>query len=378
MIITKKIGSELIFERDDDKKAKFDFKTNKIYKEEKGKWEEMRSLCKFFQGYRVSDIIKYCECEAYGQFLKFIDKNEYNCHSVGTFVARIPKYLNFEGYFLNDVKFGLYYYGDISSFPPVSHFQKDVIKFIKNNGLSINTGFVRFYDKDKDFIVKVCRYMNSKYPDDKKVCEKVYNIFSNSNFVTLIKEYNYDYKSLINYICDYLPNREGFTCTSDALGQLKDYVSMIKQMGGKIRDKYPKYLKVKHDIMTINFNVFKKEYSEELFKNKIRPELEWSNKDYMIKIPQTPQDIKDEGINNNNCVGSYVDRVISGTTYIVFLRSIKKPDESLVTVEIKNNAIVQAYRSTNTNITYKDMMALKQFCKDKKLTYKWKEIKEDE
>lgn len=27
--------------------------------------------------------------------------------------------------------------------------------------------------------------------------------------------------------------------------------------------------------------------------------------------------------------------------------------------------IVQAYRSTNTNITYKDMMALKQFCKDK-------------
>lgn len=40
MVITKKIGSELIFERNDDKKAKFDFKTNKIYKEEKGKWEE--------------------------------------------------------------------------------------------------------------------------------------------------------------------------------------------------------------------------------------------------------------------------------------------------------------------------------------------------
>lgn len=44
----------------------------------------------------------------------------------------------------------------------------------------------------------------------------------------------------------------------------------------------------------------------------------------------------------------------------------------------KDSAIVQAYRSTNTNITYKDMMALKQSCKDKKLTYKWKEIKEDE
>ena len=41
----------------------------------------------------------------------------------------------------------------------------------------------------------------------------------------------------------------------------------------------------------------------------------------------------------------------------------------------KGSAIVQAYRSTNTSITYDDMMALKQFCKDKKLTYKWKEIK---
>lgn len=385
MIITKKIGSELIFERNDDKKAKFDFKTNRCYKKVKDKWKEMNSLCKFFQGYTINDIIENCECKAYGEFLRFIGNKEYNCYSVGTFVARIPKYLNFESYFLNGVDFRLYS-GDIKNFPKLSHFQKDVIKFIKNNELYISLGFTSSYDKNKDMFIKICRYMNDKYKNNKKTCRKVFSIlissvtdWSNSytiddRFTTLVNEFNYDYKKLIDYIYDYLPNREGFTNSDLAMNQLKDYVSMIKQMGGKIRDKYPKYLKVKHDIMVVNFNVFKKEYSEELFQKRKRPELEWKNKDYVIKIPQTTQDIKDEGIQNNNCVGSYVGRVINGDTYIVFLRNIKTPDESLVTVEIKDNTIVQAYRSANTNITYKDMLTLKQFCKERNLTYKWMEV----
>ena len=385
MIITKKIGSELIFTKDDGNMVKFDFKTNRCYKKVKDKWKEMNSLCKFFQGYTINDIIENCECKAYGEFLRFIGNKEYNCYSVGTFVARIPKYLNFESYFLNGVDFRLYS-GDIKNFPKLSHFQKDVIKFIKNNELYISLGFTSSYDKNKDMFIKICRYMNDKYKNNKKTCRKVFSIlissvtdWSNSytiddRFTTLVNEFNYDYKKLIDYMYDYLPNREGFTNSDLAMNQLKDYVSMIKQMGGKIRDKYPKYLKVKHDIMVVNFNVFKKEYSEELFQKRKRPELEWKNKDYVIKIPQTTQDIKDEGIQNNNCVGSYVGRVINGDTYIVFLRNIKTPDESLVTVEIKDNAIVQAYRSANTNITYKDMLALKQFCKERNLTYKWMEV----
>lgn len=388
MIITKKIGSELIFTKYDGNMVKFDFKTNRCYKKVKDKWKEMNSLCKFFQGYTINDIIENCECKVYGEFLKYISNKEYNCYSVGTFVARIPKYLKFESYFLNGVDFRLYS-GDIKNFPQLSHFQKDVIKFIKNNELYISLGFTSSYDENKDMFIKICRYMNDKYKNNKKTCRKVFSILIGSatgwdnsytiddRFTTLVNEFNYDYKKLIDYIYDYLPNREGFTNSDLAMNQLKDYVSMIKQMGGKIRDKYPKYLKVKHDIMVVNFNVFKKEYSEELFQKRKRPELEWKNKDYVIKIPQTTQDIKDEGIQNNNCVGSYVGRVINGDTYIVFLRNIKTPDESLVTVEIKDNSIVQAYRSANTNITYKDMLALKQFCKERNLTYKWRKIENE-
>ena len=58
MIITKKIGSELIFTKDDGNMVKFDFKTNRCYKKTKDEWREMKSLCKFFQGYTINDIAK--------------------------------------------------------------------------------------------------------------------------------------------------------------------------------------------------------------------------------------------------------------------------------------------------------------------------------
>lgn len=173
MIITKKIGSELIFTKDDGNMVKFDFKTNRCYKKAKDEWKEMKSLCKFFQGYTINDIIENCECKAYGEFLRFISNKEYNCSNVGTFVARIPKYLQYESYFLNDVDFRVYS-GDIKNFPQLSHFQKDVIKFIKNNELYINLGFTSSYNKNKDMFIKICRYMNDKYKNNKKLVGKCF------------------------------------------------------------------------------------------------------------------------------------------------------------------------------------------------------------
>lgn len=75
----------------------------------------------------------------------------------------------------------------------------------------------------------------------------------------------------------------------------------------------------------------------------------------------------------HNCVGSYINKIIDGKTQIVFLRRFNKPKESLVTVEIRNNALSQAFRQYNTSLTKDDTEFLKKYCKAKNIEYKLKE-----
>lgn len=65
----------------------------------------------------------------------------------------------------------------------------------------------------------------------------------------------------------------------------------------------------------------------------------------------------------NNCVASYIDKVIDGQCHILFLRKKNKPDESLVTIEVRNNHIVQARRRFNDDVTVEDQKAIDAFNK---------------
>ena len=67
--------------------------------------------------------------------------------------------------------------------------------------------------------------------------------------------------------------------------------------------------------------------------------------------PNCTQDIKDEAVQQNNCVASYIDRVIDGECHIMFLRRVKEPNKSLVTIEIQNGRIVQALQRFNDPLT---------------------------
>lgn len=65
----------------------------------------------------------------------------------------------------------------------------------------------------------------------------------------------------------------------------------------------------------------------------------------------------------NNCVASYIDRVIDGECHILFLRKKNKPNESLVTIEVVNNHIVQAKRKFNEPVTDKEQGVINAFNK---------------
>lgn len=82
--------------------------------------------------------------------------------------------------------------------------------------------------------------------------------------------------------------------------------------------------------------------------DKHRTALTFETDDYVVVIPETANEIIDEGKNQHNCVGGYVRDVLKDYCTIVFVRQKHNPDKSYITVEINSNGrIVQYLREYN-------------------------------
>ena len=182
-----------------------------------------------------------------------------------------------------------------------------------------------------------------------------------SFFNKLVNEYDYNAKDLWLYL-DRIKTLEAVEDMGFLIRELYDYANMMSQLSTKY-DKYPRHFLTTHKIACRNYNRMKKEFSEELFRKRINKQYECSFGDYIFIYPESTQDIKDEAASQNNCVASYIDKVIDGSCHILFLRKRSKPDESLVTIEVRNNHIVQARRRFNDDVTAEDQKAIDAFNK---------------
>lgn len=181
----------------------------------------------------------------------------------------------------------------------------------------------------------------------------------------LLVDYKYNPKSLANYICN-IVDYEALGLY-ETVNYLMDYMDMNTQMGATKIDKYPKHLHTTHDIVVRNFNAFKIEHDKEKFNNVRREDLEYTQKDYSIIYPKCYTEIQKEGAQLSHCVASYVERVIKGETHILFLRKSDKLDDSLVTVEIRNDIIIQFKGAYNRSLSPEEMEFLNRYAKNKKL-----------
>lgn len=145
----------------------------------------------------------------------------------------------------------------------------------------------------------------------------------------------------------------------EALAIIQDYISMCKQIGAE-PDVNTNSLKREHDVMQRNFWSMRQQINEEKFAEKVKgyKKFEFSTKQYCIIAPETASDIINEGKNQRNCVGSYVNSVASGRSVVLFLRETKNVNKSLVTIEIdpKTYTIRQKYMACNMPITNKNIL----------------------
>jgi hypothetical protein len=72
----------------------------------------------------------------------------------------------------------------------------------------------------------------------------------------------------------------------------------------------------------------------------------------MIYVPKKLEELIDEGIAMHSCVATYVDRVASGSTIVVFIRSQENHKQRIGTMEISRDGsyIVQARAKYNRNL----------------------------
>lgn len=187
-------------------------------------------------------------------------------------------------------------------------------------------------------------------------------------FLKLLDEpYSLNLRRLIEYIF-FDTYSQGIANIDESFWRTyEDYLSMQIKIFGKIREKYPKHLKTEHDVMTLKINMTEILAKCEDFavRSAEIAELAYNGKIYSIIIPETPQQLADEGINLSHCVGSYADRIINGDCHILFLRKTHAPEQSLVTLQLCGTRINQAEGNHHRYITETERKFLKNWGQEK-------------
>ena len=194
-----------------------------------------------------------------------------------------------------------------------------------------------------------------------------------NNLIAAIKDYHLDLISLVRWL------KKQQNVEKNDIGYLfgsgdhyNDYLSCELEL---CDGSYSKMVKYPTNFRT-EFHKKQEEYSAKMAKideqkfaeiGKQNKHYEYKDKKYIIKIPQKTEEIHEEALSLSHCVRTYIPRVIDGKTLIAFLRNKKHPNDPLVTLEIKNGALTQAYGENDSKPTDEQLKFLKKYVTKKDL-----------
>ena len=351
----------LVFDYEDGRTVKYNFANNCSIgikgKPVKGLNGQLRNLS-------INELIDNCTDKQYAKFLQYVAHRLWRrISNVGTLLSNVKYFSEYEQVFSAGfdgiVDFERFHYG-------INDIPKSLIKLSKKYPIKINDDLVRFYSKNTDahYIAFSLDYISLNYEDILSIWRSYkynYRGDDKSYFNMLVNDFGYNAKDLYLYL-DRLKTFEALEKLDKIIEELYDYANMMRQISPKY-DRYPRHFLTSHAIASRNYQRLRKEFPEELFKKRITKEYEISVGDYQFIYPKSTQDIKDESVQQTNCVSSYIDSVIDGQCHILFLRKKSNPEKSLVTIEVVDGKVVQAYRRFNDPITEEDRVAIDAFNK---------------
>ena len=351
----------MIFDFEDGRTCRYDFAA-KTSIGIKGK--SVKNLQHQLQGYNLEQLWDCFEDKNYARFLRYIQKanSRYGMRNIGTILDNVPYYKNLEQIFSAGIEDIIYISGHDIDYT-INDIPKSLIKIAKKHSIKISERLISHYkiNPNAHLIAYNLDYMTLNDDDIFHVMigTPSYRKDEPGYFNRLITSYGYNGKALWMYL-DRLKTLEALTDFDYIIREIYDYAKMMSAISDKY-DKYPRNFLTTHKIACRNYNRLKKEFEEDVFKKRINKMYEVTYKDYIFLCPKCTQDIKDEAVMQNNCVASYIDKVINGECQILFLRKKSNPKQSLITIEIRNSRIVQALRKFNNPVTDEDQKAIDYF-----------------
>lgn len=284
-----------------------------------------------------------------------------------------------------------------------SDFSKSTLKYIKKNFSEISSDAISeiHYLDSNGFNVKLISELLEKtsatpqYREFFTVTESrwrepdiTYNIFDMSkntrysNLYTMktiiecIERYNLDVDSFLNF-CLRMYNVEGLDLKDlFETRHYKDYLNIekiLKNHKMTKMDKYPQHFLSTFHISKREYAIRKQELDENAFKHQCDNfrHLEEKFKKYSIVVPKKTTDIEDEADGLKHCVRMYIPKVINGDTLICFLRDNEDIDTPLITIEVKEGFVTQAYGLHDSKPSEEQLDVLRKWAKKHSLKLSW-------
>lgn len=302
-------------------------------------WVKRKSLTKFFSGYCIYDIDKWDYKEEH-RYLKSLirlifDSKYTHATNIGTALKHLHEFTYEESLFKQG--FDVWHKLDNKL-----HTTKQVIKIFKHCG-ALTNGKVEVFNN------KTFQLMVSYTPLDRDYLRELLSCFKyldSERFYGFLKDHKLNLKSFSEYLY-YTKIYEGIDRIVDVIGYLEDYYIMNIEMGRKF-EKYPKFLKSKHDITVACYNLFQQKYDEEKFKDAYKDvDYSYRSKIYSIIKPIDTADVRAEGSDLGHCVASYVPKIIDNMCQIYFMRKNDDIENRLITIEVSDNKVIQVKGAGN-------------------------------
>ena len=133
-------------------------------------------------------------------------------------------------------------------------------------------------------------------------------------------------------------------------------------------EKYPNYLKSLHEHYQSIIHLYSEHNDPSLYATRKEecPHYQYTtkNKVYIFRMPDSDADMIDEARQMDNCLAGYTTRHATGETTIVFMRYAAYPDKSLVTIERRDDMIIQKRRAHNNPVTFEEDKAIAEWLRE--------------
>ena len=230
------------------------------------------------------------------------------------------------------------------SFQEIFGVSKDYYPFMKRNNITYLQLKILRLLKEKD--IKKIKYLQHfvNYGDSISDLEEISNYISLNRFIKYSKMHHGKVKTYL----------------------YKDYLRFAKMLGLDLKNNryaFPKNLKKEHDELEKQYEIQGEALVQKAIKRRGK-ELsmyKYKNNKFIILPAPNLKALQDESKQQNKCVRTYAEKYANGTCDIYFMRDIQNPKKSLVTVEVKNNEIVQSRIKNNNDPNEKQLQFL----------YKW-------